>query len=489
MYRWFGGAVCLGFAVGMLACGGAARPEAPGSRCSKCDTLTPATRADWVIERVAGFSPEKLDAIDSSPFKFFRGTNNLYWEDVGRREALSQFGGPATYVWLQGDMHTENFGTFGDGQGGVIYDLNDFDEAVIGDYQLDLWRLAASVALVFRANNAAINADAPLDEKVLDDVLKKLASSYLETLRGYLHQGKGPDDHAEVGRTFSSDDTDELLLPMFDDVGDREKMLGKWTKLLKGGTRELRDESDYDPGKAKLAEVDSATSKALEGAFSEYVERRQAARSWPDGYFLVKSVRRRLGAGTGSLGAMRFYVLIEGASESSEDDRILDIKQQGDPAPQPYLDPEVAKGAATIYDNNGHRVELGRQALGYRAAPDVVADPHAGWLELSGDAYSVAERSPQKESFDTDVLSSAEDFTTMARLWGEILATAHARADNDWNAAVIDYSFEAAVAAATEGAAATFASVVAEIGRSYADQVALDFESFTQWRASQTAAP
>ena len=35
-------------------------------------------------------------------------------------------------VWIQGDLHAENFGTYMDGDGVFIFDVNDFDEAYLG---------------------------------------------------------------------------------------------------------------------------------------------------------------------------------------------------------------------------------------------------------------------------------------------------------------------------------------------------------------------
>lgn len=37
-------------------------------------------------------------------------------------------------------------------QNAVIFDLDDFDETLIADYQLDLWRLAVSILLAIQEN-------------------------------------------------------------------------------------------------------------------------------------------------------------------------------------------------------------------------------------------------------------------------------------------------------------------------------------------------
>jgi hypothetical protein len=46
-----------------------------------------------------------------------------------------------------GDMHLENFGTWRDADGRFVWGVNDFDEAAVMPYPLDLIRLAASIRL------------------------------------------------------------------------------------------------------------------------------------------------------------------------------------------------------------------------------------------------------------------------------------------------------------------------------------------------------
>src|ERR1043166_4587146 len=46
-----------------------------------------------------------------------------------------------------GDLHLENFGTWRDGDGRLVWGVNDFDEAAAMPYVLDLLRLATSIRL------------------------------------------------------------------------------------------------------------------------------------------------------------------------------------------------------------------------------------------------------------------------------------------------------------------------------------------------------
>src|SRR5688572_27435851 len=81
-------------------------------------------------------------ADDDGGFKFLRGT--YYWW-----AAAWERGGPdvtdAPRVLGVGDLHVENFGTWRDAEGRLVWGVNDFDEAAELPYTNDLIRLAVSL--------------------------------------------------------------------------------------------------------------------------------------------------------------------------------------------------------------------------------------------------------------------------------------------------------------------------------------------------------
>jgi uncharacterized protein (DUF2252 family) len=81
-----------------------------------------------------------------SPHAFLRGSTPLFYELLGRRPDLrAPLPGRG---WIDGDMHLENFGAFRTDDGRVIFDLNDFDEAIPGaPWSDDLLRLSVSCFL------------------------------------------------------------------------------------------------------------------------------------------------------------------------------------------------------------------------------------------------------------------------------------------------------------------------------------------------------
>src|SRR3712207_2681914 len=83
----------------------------------------------------------------ADPFAFYRGTACLFYADMAQLEDR-WCDERTSRVWIQGDLHAENFGTYMDGAGRIVFDVNDFDEAYVGHVSWDLRRFAASFALL-----------------------------------------------------------------------------------------------------------------------------------------------------------------------------------------------------------------------------------------------------------------------------------------------------------------------------------------------------
>jgi uncharacterized protein (DUF2252 family) len=100
---------------------------------------------------LAGFMPlhpgdldRKHALMKSGPFAFLRATF-FRWSSTWSRLAPDERHAPA--VLGVGDLHLENFGTWRDAEGRLIWGINDFDEATRLPYSQDLIRLTASAYL------------------------------------------------------------------------------------------------------------------------------------------------------------------------------------------------------------------------------------------------------------------------------------------------------------------------------------------------------
>jgi hypothetical protein len=111
---------------------------------------------DWVrlhiriVERDLQFKHQQMAA---GLFPFFRAT--FYrWVQVWP-QALAELN-RAPHILSVGDLHVENFGTWRDTDGRLIWGVNDFDEASSYPYTMDLVRLATSALLAARAQRLAL---------------------------------------------------------------------------------------------------------------------------------------------------------------------------------------------------------------------------------------------------------------------------------------------------------------------------------------------
>ncbi|HEY2607653.1 MAG TPA: DUF2252 family protein, partial [Paraburkholderia sp.] len=93
----------------------------------------------------AGRDPERLamkyKAMRGSPFVFLRGTCHLFYERLPRDKVLDD----APPVWICGDLHLENFGSYKADNRLIYFDNNDFDEACLAPALYELVRLLTSV--------------------------------------------------------------------------------------------------------------------------------------------------------------------------------------------------------------------------------------------------------------------------------------------------------------------------------------------------------
>lgn len=394
---------------------------------------------------------EKYCKMASSPYYFFRGTNHLFWQDFANDARLATYATAQTATWLQGDLHAYNFGSFANDSGMIVYDLNDFDEAVIANYQYDVWRMAVSLVLIANENNLSTTAK----NQTLDD----FSEAYLDAMADY------HGTNAEINAVFTEANTYGQLDNFLDDVGDdnsRSQMLSDWTHVT-NGDRVFDEDSD------ELALLSTAQKNAIIQAMPAYGATLSGGLSYNASYFQVKDVAQRLSAGTGSLGSTRYYVLIEGGSNNNDDDRILDVKYQTSPSAHHFL---PASQVINPYLHHAQRHAIAYKALGYQV------DDHLGWMVLADGAYSVRELSPYKESFPAQTLTTTTKMRELAQQWGVILATAHARADQDSANSGIGYSVDAAIDAATDGKHTAFRTQVRSIALGYAQQVKTDYASF-----------
>ncbi len=113
---------------------------------------------DWLRLRIRIVEPDlriKHEQMAAALFPFFRAT--FYrWVQLWPELCAEQNRVP--HILGVGDLHVENFGTWRDNDGRLIWGVNDFDEACPFPYTMDLVRLATSALLAIREERLAMSA-------------------------------------------------------------------------------------------------------------------------------------------------------------------------------------------------------------------------------------------------------------------------------------------------------------------------------------------
>jgi uncharacterized protein (DUF2252 family) len=114
----------------------------------------------WLAEQVPIVEADleaKHAQMAQDPFAFFRATFYRWCErwPVVVPETIAE----APRLRAVGDLHVENFGTWRDVEGRLVWGVNDFDEVAVLPYTIDLVRTAASAILAGRTGGLAIDPE------------------------------------------------------------------------------------------------------------------------------------------------------------------------------------------------------------------------------------------------------------------------------------------------------------------------------------------
>ncbi len=111
---------------------------------------------DWLASHIRIVQPDlefKHEQMAAGLFPFLRATFYRWlqvWPEVCSK--LDH----VPHLLSVGDLHVENFGTWRDCEGRLVWGVNDFDEACVYPYTVDLVRLATSALLAIRAHRLSM---------------------------------------------------------------------------------------------------------------------------------------------------------------------------------------------------------------------------------------------------------------------------------------------------------------------------------------------
>jgi len=404
-------------------------------------------RCDYVIQTFADqnvgvahdFLKEKYAAQAVDPNVFYRATALLFWKDfagkqwgkdqnmsidLGKLVLLDEEkyvdGTPlspmSTWTWITGDQHLSNFGAWRNRADEVVYGVNDFDEAAIYDFHIDVLRIAVSIC-----NHGFTNG---LTVEQISDAIEAFTYSYVKTAVGYV----GGD--AALLYELTADTSTGVLrdfLKKIDKNKSKKVMLEKFTDVNKDGVREFAFNDD-----TRLEDVPEELDSKIRHQMTStnygasMMKMGWRVRGWDDDFFQVLDIARRVGSGIGSFGVDRFYVLLKGQDESLNDGDndpsvILDIKYEPKSAVARTINEETKAWYEHIFNNEADRVAQAQRAL------TSYTDPYVGWFEVDGNPYYIRQRSPWKAELDLSVLTDRETFIEFIEQIAVATATSHVR--------------------------------------------------------------
>jgi uncharacterized protein (DUF2252 family) len=428
-----------------------------------------AQRTDLIISTlVEAFEPlmaadprgfrTKFRKMARDPYAFYRGTACLFYADVGPGGAFAGFDerwldDETSRVWIQGDLHAENFGTYLDAEGRLVFDVNDFDEAYLGHWTWDLARFCASLAMICWQK--------ALPDTLIDELIAAYVRGYVEQVEHY----REVEDDSEWALTLDTAEGAVLDALHVAKLSTRVHLLDSMT-VVDDYRRRFADGS----GVRRLEDDELDTVKE---AFAAYLgtipESRRATVT-----FDVLDVVGRSGFGVGSAGLPAYNILIEGYTQALDNDVVLSLKQANVAAPSRVVDEERAR---RHFEHHGHRTAISQRALQARA------DRFLGWTVLPGDdgedvGYVVSEVSPYESDLDWNELSEPDELALLVPQLGRATAKVHCVADSESDQDLVTVSVEEAVGARIGGDVDALVADLTTFAHEYANRSRSDHQLF-----------
>jgi uncharacterized protein (DUF2252 family) len=390
----------------------------------------------------------KFRKMAADPFAFYRGSACLFYADMATSE--DRWADERTSrVWIQGDLHAENFGTYMDSAGRIVFDVNDFDEAYLGHVSWDLRRFVASFALL--AWRKAFS----------DDVIGELIETYL---RAYLDQVEAF-TRSDEDRSFAllRDNTEGAVHEVILETAARTRLdlLSRFT-VVEDYERRFADRPQNRP-------LEGGERATVMGALERYLGTVVPPRRRRDVAYDVKDVIATGGFGIGSAGLPAYNVLLEGYDQALENDVVLSIKQGNVAAPSRIVkDPEIRE----YFHHHGHRTAVSQRAL------QANASQFLGYTEIDGVGFVVAELSPYELDLDWEDLTEPDQIRPVMVQLGKATAKLHCVGDADSDHTLVPFQMEEAIVAMIGDRREEFVADLVAFAHGYARQTQEDHRRF-----------
>ena len=383
-----------------------------------------------MMEAAPGAFRTRFRKMARDPFAFYRGTAALFYDDLEHLLAGVDddwVDEASSRVWIQGDLHAENFGTYLDADGRLVFDVNDFDEAYLGHWTWDLRRFTASLALLCWQK--------AIPDEVIDELVGTFVRAYVDQVE---HYTTTPDD-TEWALTL-----DNATGPVLTSLQAAKS--SSRHRFLESRTRVVDHQRRFTDGGGVRRLGDDERERVVE-AFEHY------RTTLPDSHrrqrltFDVLDVVGRSGFGIGSAGLPAYTVLIEGYSQALDNDILLSVKQGNVASPSRVVHDERVE---SWFTHHGHRTAVSQRAL------QAHADPFVGWTQLPGTGgetrgFVVSEVSPYEADLRWDDVNEPEEMRGLVESLGRATAKIHCVADTESEHDLVPVNVEDSVTHVLDG--------------------------------------
>jgi uncharacterized protein (DUF2252 family) len=390
----------------------------------------------------------KFRKMAADPFAFYRGSACLFYADMATMED-PWCDERTSRVWIHGDLHAENFGTYMDSTGRIVFDVNDFDEAYLGHVSWDLRRFAASFALMSWRK--------AFSDEVIAELIGVYLHAWLDQVEAFTRSDADRDFALTVHNTEGA--VHELILRTASrtrlELLDRMTVVERHARHFKDRTRNRRlDDAERDEVLAAL--------ERYKATLPPRPWRREVA-------YDVKDLIGTGGFGIGSAGLPAYNVLLEGYDQALENDVILSIKQGNVPAPSRIVtDPEI-RG---YFEHEGHRTATSQRALQSHASQFL------GYTDIRETGFLVAELSPYELDLDWEDLTEPDEIRPVLEQLGRATAKLHCVGDADSDHTLVPFQMEDAITTMIGGRRDEFVADLVEFAHAYAARTQEDHRLF-----------
>jgi uncharacterized protein (DUF2252 family) len=377
--------------------------------------------------RLPDYTALKYQLMAENPFRFFRGTCHLFYEDLQGAPELPS----SPTSWVCGDLHLENFGTYKGDNRLVYFDLNDFDEGLLAPAAWEVVRMVASIFVGCESVG------------IRDKDIEQVASLFLRVYTNTLSKGKA--------RYLETDTANGIVRTFMERICERKQkdLIRQRTEEGKNGRLRLRID------RIRFFPIDKELRKTLMAHVTQWLQCHPLTK---ERYTVIDACFRV--AGTGSLGVRRYGFLLRN-NEEPKKHLLIDMKEALPSSLQPWVTQPQPQWAS-----EAQRVVAIQERM-QNINPALLSTTH-----FQGRSYVLKEMQPTADKIDfLSVRDRYKDIACVVEDMAFLTASAQLRSAGRQGAVVQDDFI-------LFGQDTHWQQALLDHSRNYAGQVSKDYQEF-----------